>query len=135
MRSQHTMNDTLIVTLLDKFSASSVTELDLQDGTARLILRKERAPLHAQNLPDEEAPLPADSQVEVSPGADVLVAAVPTALGEPITSPMVATFFASPSPDAPPFVVPGSLVKAGDTLCILEAMKMMNRLEADFDGE
>jgi acetyl-CoA carboxylase biotin carboxyl carrier protein len=47
----------------------------------------------------------------------------------------VATFYAAPGPDAPAFVRPGSVVKAGDTLWILEAMKMMNHLEAEFDCE
>jgi acetyl-CoA carboxylase biotin carboxyl carrier protein len=47
----------------------------------------------------------------------------------------VATFYASPSPDAPAFVKPGTKVKKGQTLCILEAMKMMNHLEAEFDCE
>jgi acetyl-CoA carboxylase biotin carboxyl carrier protein len=47
----------------------------------------------------------------------------------------VATFYGAPGPDAPPFVKPGSKVKAGDSLCILEAMKMMNHLEAEFDCE
>jgi acetyl-CoA carboxylase biotin carboxyl carrier protein len=47
----------------------------------------------------------------------------------------VATFYAAPGPDAPAFVKAGSKVKAGDTLCILEAMKMMNHLEAEFDCE
>ncbi|MDR2021188.1 MAG: acetyl-CoA carboxylase biotin carboxyl carrier protein subunit, partial [Treponema sp.] len=55
--------------------------------------------------------------------------------GETITSPIVATFYAAPGPDTPPFVRPGSKVKAGDSLCILEAMKMMNHLEAEFDCE
>jgi acetyl-CoA carboxylase biotin carboxyl carrier protein len=54
---------------------------------------------------------------------------------ETITSPIVATYYGSPSPDAPAFVQPGSKVKAGDSLCILEAMKMMNHLEAEFDCE
>jgi acetyl-CoA carboxylase biotin carboxyl carrier protein len=58
-----------------------------------------------------------------------------TAAGEAVTSPIVATFYASPGPDAPFFVTVGSRVKSGDTLCILEAMKMMNRLEAEFDCE
>jgi len=58
-----------------------------------------------------------------------------TAEGEIIKSPIVATFFSSPGQDAPPFVRPGSKVKAGQTLCILEAMKMMNHLEAEFDCE
>jgi acetyl-CoA carboxylase biotin carboxyl carrier protein len=52
-----------------------------------------------------------------------------------ITSPIVATFYSAPSPDAPPFVKPGTKVKVGQTLCILEAMKMMNHLEAEFNCE
>jgi acetyl-CoA carboxylase biotin carboxyl carrier protein len=52
-----------------------------------------------------------------------------------ITSPIVATFYASAAPDDPPFVKVGSRVSQGETLCILEAMKMMNRLEAEFDCE
>ncbi len=53
--------------------------------------------------------------------------------GETINSPMVGTFYASPSPDAPPFVKIGDKVKKGQTLCILEAMKIMNELEAEYD--
>jgi acetyl-CoA carboxylase biotin carboxyl carrier protein len=55
--------------------------------------------------------------------------------GDVIISPIVGTFYPSPSSDSPPFVRAGSKVKAGDTLCILEAMKMMNQLEAEFDCE
>jgi len=53
--------------------------------------------------------------------------------GEIISSPMVGSFYASPSPDAPPFVTVGDKVKKGQTLCILEAMKIMNELDAEFD--
>ncbi len=53
--------------------------------------------------------------------------------GELITSPMVGTFYAAPSPDSPPFVKVGDRVSKGQTLCILEAMKIMNELEAEFD--
>jgi acetyl-CoA carboxylase biotin carboxyl carrier protein len=59
----------------------------------------------------------------------------PVAQGEAITSPIVATFYRSPGPDSPPFADPGTIIKAGQTLCILEAMKMMNHLEAEFDCE
>lgn len=52
-----------------------------------------------------------------------------------INSPMVGTFYNSPSPDKDPYVVVGSKVKKGDTLCIIEAMKLMNEIESDFDGE
>jgi acetyl-CoA carboxylase biotin carboxyl carrier protein len=57
----------------------------------------------------------------------------PAAEGELITSPMVGTFYASPSPDSPPFVQVGDTVRKGQTLCILEAMKIMNELEAEYD--
>ena len=53
--------------------------------------------------------------------------------GELITSPMVGTFYAAPSPDSPPFVNVGDSVRKGQTLCILEAMKIMNELEAEYD--
>jgi len=53
--------------------------------------------------------------------------------GETINSPMVGTFYASPSPDSPPFVKAGDKVKKGQTLCILEAMKIMNEIEAEYD--
>ncbi|MDR2393183.1 MAG: acetyl-CoA carboxylase biotin carboxyl carrier protein [Treponema sp.] len=131
------MNDSLILTLLDKFSASSVTELDLQDGTAHLILRK--AGLHEvspEGLDQGSSPrLAVTSSSGEGSVPQPLETQAPQVQGETITSPMVATFYASPSPDTPPFVSPGYRVKAGDTLCILEAMKMMNRLEADFACE
>ena len=57
----------------------------------------------------------------------------PVAKGELITSPMVGTFYAAPSPDSPPFVKVGDTVRKGQTLCILEAMKIMNELEAEYD--
>lgn len=55
--------------------------------------------------------------------------------GERVISPMVGTFYASPSPDKPPYVKVGDKVKKGQTLCIIEAMKLMNEIESDFDGE
>jgi len=55
--------------------------------------------------------------------------------GEIISSPMVGTFYQAPSPDSPPYVRVGDQIKKGDTLCIIEAMKIMNELEAEFDCE
>ena len=54
--------------------------------------------------------------------------------GEVVKSPMVGTFYRAPSPESDPFVEVGSTVKAGDTLCIVEAMKLLNEIEADFAG-
>jgi acetyl-CoA carboxylase biotin carboxyl carrier protein len=70
------------------------------------------------------------------PGADAPPAATGTGLpsGHVVTSPMVGTFYRAPNPGAPPFVELGSQVKVGDTLCIIEAMKMMNEITADRAG-
>jgi acetyl-CoA carboxylase biotin carboxyl carrier protein len=131
------MNEKALFTLLDKFSAGQAVELDLDDGTMHLILRKEGAVRAGTCLGEAKAP-PApvpggDGAVRL--GLPVHTAQGTGAKGELIASPIVATFYASPGPDAPPFARPGSRVKAGETLCILEAMKMMNRLEAEFDCE
>jgi acetyl-CoA carboxylase biotin carboxyl carrier protein len=126
------MTEAFILSLIDKIGNSAIAELDLDDGTAHLILRKHNA------LADKGPGVPvspaeaADSAVHLSIPASK---AGETSGDEKITSPIVATFYAAPGPDAPGFVSPGSKVKAGDTLCILEAMKMMNRLEAEFDCE
>ncbi|MDR2073552.1 MAG: acetyl-CoA carboxylase biotin carboxyl carrier protein [Spirochaetaceae bacterium] len=132
------MDEKIILTLIDKFSGGNIGELDLSDGNSRLILRKEafsappaaREPVHL-GFP---APLVQHPAASDSSGSGQSGAAQEPA-GEFITSPIVGTFYPSPSPDAPSFVRPGSKVKAGDTLCILEAMKMMNHLEAEFDCE
>ena len=145
------MNEKMILTIIDKFSAASIAEMDLDDGSVHLILRKDGAFVHRAIR--DAAPVPrTESPGAEAPGAEsavrlglspVPLSQVPsietaggeTAEGETVTSPIVATFYAAPGPDAPAFVSPGAKVKAGDTLCILEAMKMMNRLEAEFDCE
>jgi acetyl-CoA carboxylase biotin carboxyl carrier protein len=132
------MNEKLLLTLIDKFNAGNAAELDLDDGTTRLILRKESA--FARNSPGSSDALLNAAPAAGSGGAVHLGLPVtaPPGDGQPaaaITSPIVATFYAAPGPDAPSFVRPGSKVKSGDTLCILEAMKMMNHLEAEFDCE
>jgi acetyl-CoA carboxylase biotin carboxyl carrier protein len=132
------MTDKLLLTLIEKFNVSSIAELDFNDGTARLVLRKAEAAARTSGGP---ASLAAPGAVAAAPDVPVHLGLPGNAAGgsaagpETITSPIVATFYAAPGPDAPPFVRPGSKVKAGDSLCILEAMKMMNHLEAEFDCE
>jgi len=83
------------------------------------------------------APTPAPAAAGAAPAAPEASAPAETAAasteGELITSPMVGTFYAAPSPDSPPFVQVGDTVRKGQTLCILEAMKIMNELEAEYD--
>ena len=87
------------------------------------------APVAAPAMPAPLAPVPA---------APALAPAVPEAAApsaaNAVKSPMVGTFYRSPSPDAAPFVEVGQSVRAGDVLCIVEAMKMMNQIEADRAG-
>ena len=74
------------------------------------------------------------SSVAIAPAVAPVEASEPAAiLGDTINSPMVGTYYASPSPEAPAFVKIGDTVKKGQTLCILEAMKIMNEVEAEFD--
>ena len=137
------MNDKLILTIIDKFSSGSIGELDIDDGTTRLTLKKERAePSPRKTSPaadgpaaDTADPVSGGTQGETSVRLGISANAAEAPGGEKITSPIVATFYSSPSPDSPPFVAPGDKVNAGQTLCILEAMKMMNHLEAEFDCE
>ena len=81
----------------------------------------------------QAAPVAAPVAV-VASAAPAAEAAVPALTGHIVRSPMVGTFYSSASPDAPAFVEVGQHVNAGDTLCILEAMKMMNQIEADKSG-
>ncbi|MDR2553223.1 MAG: acetyl-CoA carboxylase biotin carboxyl carrier protein [Treponema sp.] len=129
------MDEKLILTLIDKFSGGGLSELELCEGGATLVLRAAPAPLAAAAC--------GEIKPGAAPGGETAPVALPASAaekaagagGESITSPIVGTFYPAPSPDAPPFVRTRSRVKAGDTLCILEAMKMMNRLEAEFDCE
>ncbi|MDR0601963.1 MAG: acetyl-CoA carboxylase biotin carboxyl carrier protein [Treponema sp.] len=132
------MDDKLILALTDKFNDSNIAELDLYDGTSRLILRKDAAFTRNAGFFPETGGAAGESGGAAHPGFGPGEGGAHTgaeAEGELITSPIVATFYAAPGPDAPPFVRAGSRVKAGETLCILEAMKMMNHLEAEFDCE
>jgi acetyl-CoA carboxylase biotin carboxyl carrier protein len=124
------MTEKLIFTLMDKFNAGAAAELEYSDREGRFFLRKEGARSAAAGNLGAAFEEPPETGVRLS-----FPAPANSPEGEGITSPIVATFYSSPGPDTPPFVTPGVRVKAGDTLCILEAMKMMNHLEAEFDCE
>ena len=82
--------------------------------------------------PGQQAPPSAPVE---APTADAAPAPVADVSGEELLSPMPGTFYSSPTPDDPPFVSEGDTVKKGQTLCIIEAMKIMNEIEAEFDGK
>ncbi len=117
--------------LIELLEESGIAELEIKEG-------EESVRISRQTNPQTFAPAPAMMQAPVAavpadPAAAV-EAAVPEKTGHRIKSPMVGTYYASPSPTAPPFVKVGQKVNIGDTLCIIEAMKMMNQIEADKSG-
>jgi acetyl-CoA carboxylase biotin carboxyl carrier protein len=117
--------------LIELLEESGIAELEIKEG-------EESVRISRQTNPQTYAPAPAMMQAPVAAAAPAPVAAVETAepdkTGHRIKSPMVGTYYASPSPTAPPFVKVGQKVNIGDTLCIIEAMKMMNQIEADKSG-
>jgi len=134
------MDDKFYLLMVDKFISSGIAELDFNDGTTRLVLRKENTLDQGLRIPAEgaEPALLAKETPKAQPirlGIAANAEEMESGGSEKIKSPIVATFYASPGPDAPPFVKAGSLIKTGQALCILEAMKMMNHLEAEFDCE
>ena len=127
--------------IIEMLEASEVTQLSWRRGTERLVIR--RGPPATALF--QHAPGPAGvgvTAVEAPPSraAPQAAAASPAAKapeakpGHMVTSPFVGTFYRTPAPDQPPFVEVGSVVKKGQILCIVEAMKLMNELEADVPG-
>ena len=121
--------------LIELVEESGITELEVQEeeGTVRISRAAPAvAPAAIQYAAAPVAPVaaPAAAPAAVAP-AEVPAAEIS---GHQVRSPMVGTFYRSPSPEAKAFVEVGQTVKVGDALCIVEAMKMMNRIEADKAG-
>jgi acetyl-CoA carboxylase biotin carboxyl carrier protein len=132
-----------IFDLIDKFDESGLSEIRYKQNEESITLKKGHEPhiIHGGMMSAMPAPMPAAASSaqgfpSVNTDARESVSTAPSTEGaETITAPIVGTFYRSPAPDSPPFVEEGSQVKAGSTLCILEAMKVMNELEADYDLE
>lgn len=109
--------------LIEIFERSTLTELTLERGGERLTLRRERT--LAQSVSpqlSQSAPAPAAAPPSSAPNGSV------------ITSPLVGTFYRRPAPTEPPYVEIGDRVDKGDTICIIEAMKVMNEIKAEHAG-
>ena len=121
--------------LAEILADNGLTEIVIEDGEQAISLRKEVKEVVAQPIVTAPAPVvsacapaaPA-SEAPAKPECKVCV-------GTPITSPMVGTFYAASSPEAAPFVEVGKIVSKGDTVCIIEAMKLMNEIEAEISGK
>ena len=122
--------------LLRTLADGDVTEFEFEDGKVRVRLSRGKPPsVEAVALTPAPAAVPpasgseqAKSAAESPPPADATVD------GVIVTSPFVGTFYRAPSPDVQPFVEAGARVREGQTLCIVEAMKLMNEIEADCGG-
>ena len=117
-------------TLIELVESSGIAELEISEGEERVrIVRSGAAAQHVYAMPQHMTTLaPQLAEAPAEPAGSV----IPD--GHVVKSPMVGSFYRSPSPDAKPFVEVGQSVSVGDTLCIIEAMKLLNEIEADQSG-
>lgn len=124
--------------LIELLEESGISELEITEGEEAVRISR-----HPSGVPIPiQMAAPAPAPIAAAPAPSASAAPVPTASvpdpevsdGHQVLAPMVGTFYEAPSPDAQPFVKVGDEVSVGDTLCIIEAMKMMNQIEADASG-
>lgn len=125
--------------LIELLEESNVEELEIKEGEESVrISRGSRHQTTGIQTIYQPAMAASTEPLVQAPAADMPISgnapAAPQTNGHEITSPMVGTFYRSPSPDAKPFVTEGQTVAVGDVICIVEAMKMMNQIEADKSG-
>ena len=124
--------------LIEAIDKTSIQQFEMEDGSSKIKISKCK---EVSSAAIYSAPAPQAAPVQAQPSA---VAETPAAVAEPkeeaddvyiVKSPIVGTFYASSSPNADPFVEVGAKVSKGATLCIVEAMKIMNEIESEEDGE
>lgn len=123
--------------LIDLVEESGISELELTEGEEKVRISRAMAPGAAPvtqyyAAPAAHAPVAAPAAAPAVSAAAPAVAAVEE--GQIVKSPMVGTFYRASSPDAKPFVDVGSTINSGDTLCIIEAMKLLNEIESEYAG-
>ena len=123
-------------TLIDLVSESGVAELEITEGDdrVRIVNRNGAAPVQVHQPVTVAQPMPVPAPAPEAAPAPAPAPAAPQQTGTPLASPMVGTFYRAPSPGADPFVKTGDTVKKGQVVCIIEAMKLLNEVEADMDG-
>ena len=139
------MNQKELKELIDFLIERDITEFELERGDVKVRVKRganaQGAPVihHVTAVPSVTSPMPMVSSPAPSATAPVTVPEAPPAPVEEelhiVKSPIVGTFYEAPAPGAPPFVKPGDTVQAGQVLCIIEAMKLMNDIESDVAGE
>lgn len=131
--------------LIELLEETGISEIEIKEGEESVRLSRHGYPMEAppqqyhympqQQAPQQAIPAPAQPALAHIDGATASAAEKLAIAGHLIRSPMVGTLYTSPSPEAPAFVKIGQSVKVGDTLCIIEAMKMFNEIESDRVGK
>lgn len=123
--------------LIELLEESNIDELEIKEGeeSVRIARNSNKTQFVQAPVPTYTAAPTAVAAAPAAPASAPAAAAAPAApAGHAVKSPMVGTFYLAPSPGSPAFVEVGKQVKAGDVICIIEAMKMMNQIEADKAG-
>jgi acetyl-CoA carboxylase biotin carboxyl carrier protein len=118
--------------LIEMLEESNLGEIEIKEGEESIRISRAGSAAPTAQWMQAPAPAPVTAPVAAAPAAAPVAPSLPA--GHMVTSPMVGTFYRSPSPSAASFVEIGSQVKVGDTLCIIEAMKILNTIESDKAG-
>ena len=122
--------------LIDLLDTSDIDEIEIHEGEESVRISRHRSPAVAMAAPTAAMAIPAQgAEIQLSseaPASEPAEEQFPA--GHIVTSPMVGTFYQAPSPGGKPFVDVGQRVQTGDTVCIIEAMKILNQIEADHSG-
>lgn len=123
--------------LMDLIEASDLAEVEIVEGEESIRLTRASAmQMQMPMMPQQQMQMPMQAApAQMSHASSVAVEEAPVQTGHQVASPMVGTYYASPKPEAPDFVKVGDSVQVGDTLCIIEAMKIFNTIEADKSGK
>lgn len=123
-------------TLVDLVSESNISELEITEAEGKVRIVKAGYGVPTTMMMPAAAPMmmQAAPQAAAAPAADAAAEAAPVQTGHVVKSPMVGTFYRSSAPGSAAYVEVGAVVKEGDTLCIIEAMKLLNEIDADKSG-
>ena len=119
--------------LIELLEESGISEIEISEGEESVRISRYPKPgtVVTSAAPAVAAP---PAAAPTAPAAAAAEPAAPPVRGQQVTAPMVGTFYSGPAPGSKPFVEIGTEVKPGDTLCVIEAMKMMNQIESEFAG-
>jgi acetyl-CoA carboxylase biotin carboxyl carrier protein len=120
--------------LIELLEESGISEIEISEGEESVRISRYPKPGTVTMTSAPAAPSAPAPATAAPAAAAVAEPAAPPARGQQVTAPMVGTFYTGPAPGSKPFVEIGTEVKPGDTLCVIEAMKMMNQIESEFAG-